>query len=136
MTSDAATLSRREEAIEAAKRLSAIFAERAAEHDAYGSFPFENFPFPPESGLLRLTIPTQYGGAGLGIETLCRVTQEIAIGDPATALVMQQHLLQHAGIARLGRWPADVYEMVVKATVDDGALINAARVEPEQGTPA
>src|SRR5918993_27338 len=86
MTSDATTLSRREEAIEAAKRLSAIFAERAAEHDADGSFPFENFSPLHEAGLLRLTIPTQHGGDGLGIETLCRVTQEIAIGDPATAL--------------------------------------------------
>lgn len=125
-----------EQAVEAATRLGEIFALRAAEHDAEASFPFENFEMLHEAGLLAMTVPAERGGSGLGIETLCRVTQAIASGEPSTALVMQQHLLQQAGLARLGRWPAEVYDEVVRATVAEGAVINAARVEPELGTPA
>jgi alkylation response protein AidB-like acyl-CoA dehydrogenase len=125
-----------DQAVEAATRLAEVFAKRAAEHDAEGSFPFENFAMLHDAGLLAMTVPVERGGSGLGIETLCRVTQAIAAGEPSTALVMQQHLLQQAGLARLGRWPAAVYDEVVRATVEEGAVINAARVEPELGTPA
>lgn len=124
------------EAIAAAERLAPIFASTAGAHDADSSFPFENFDLLQDAGLLKLTIPVEQGGDGLGIETLCRVTQAIATGDPSTALVLQQHLLQHAGIARLGRWPEAVYQRVVRDSVETGAIINAARVEPELGTPA
>ncbi|MGE3985320.1 MAG: acyl-CoA dehydrogenase family protein [Dehalococcoidia bacterium] len=125
-----------DEAVEAATRLGEVFARRAAEHDADSSFPFENFEMLHEAGILAMTVPVERGGSGLGIETLCRVTQAISTGEPSTALVMQQHLLQQAGLARLGRWPAEVYDEVVRATVEEGAVINAARVEPELGTPA
>lgn len=124
------------EVVEAAKRLAPLFAERAAEHDRDASFPFENFQHLRDARLLNLTVPADRGGDGLGVEAICRVVQEIATGEPSTALVLSMQYLQRAGAARSGKWPADVYDRVTRESVEGISLINAARVEPELGTPA
>ncbi|HLF70697.1 MAG TPA: acyl-CoA dehydrogenase family protein [Dehalococcoidia bacterium] len=124
------------EAIEKAQRLAADFATRAAIHDRDASFPFENFDALRDAGLLNLTTPEEMGGDGFGIEVVCRVVQAIATGDPSTALVLQFHYLNHAGIARGQRWPRPIYEKFCRESLEGIALINNARVEPELGTPA
>jgi len=44
--------------------------------------------------------------------------------------------LHHDAIARNPHWPANLARLVGQMAVEDGALINALRVEPELGTPA
>lgn len=116
--------------------LAADFATRAAAHDREASFPFENFTALHEAGLLSLTIPSEFGGQGLGLSTLCRVIEGIARGDASTALVLTMHYLQHAHAAGDRKWNRAVYERLCRESVEGIALLNAARVEPELGTPA
>jgi alkylation response protein AidB-like acyl-CoA dehydrogenase len=112
------------------------FAERAAEHDRDGSFPFKNFGVLHEFGLLSLTVPREVGGGGANLATTARVVRAIAYAEPATALVVIMQYLFHIGITQSSCWPERVREMVQRDAVENGALINALRVEPELGTPA
>jgi alkylation response protein AidB-like acyl-CoA dehydrogenase len=112
------------------------FATRAATHDRDSSFPFENFTALHAAGLLSLTVPRELGGQGLGLATICRVIAGIARGDASTALVLTMHYLQHAHAARSRRWHPEVYQQLCRETIEGIALLNAARVEPELGTPA
>lgn len=112
------------------------FAERAAEHDRDGSFPFENFDLLRESGLLSLTVPCEFGGGGANLATTARVVRVVAYAEPATALVLTMQYVHQLGIAQSTRWPRRVREIVQRDAVEKGALINALRVEPDLGTPA
>ncbi|MBD2664021.1 acyl-CoA dehydrogenase family protein [Richelia sinica] len=111
------------------------FATRAAIHDIEASFPFENFKILHEAGLLSLTIPQELGGQGLGLAHICRIIEKIAQGDASTALVLTMHYVQHAQASRHRRWPPEIYQRLCRESVEGIALINAARVEPELGTP-
>jgi alkylation response protein AidB-like acyl-CoA dehydrogenase len=116
--------------------LAADFATRAAIHDRNGSFPFENFQALHQAQLLSLTIPQEFGGQDVSYKTICRVIEKIASSDASTALVLTMHYLQHSNAARTRRWHPAVYERLCRESVTGIALLNAARVEPELGTPA
>jgi alkylation response protein AidB-like acyl-CoA dehydrogenase len=117
-------------------RLQSRFAERAAEHDRDGSFPFENFQLLRVHGLLGLTVPREFGGAEAKLETVARVVREVAYAEPATALILTMQYCFLHGINGNSRWPHRIRELVQRDAVENGALINALRVEPELGTPA
>ncbi|MBD2441554.1 acyl-CoA dehydrogenase family protein [Nostoc sp. FACHB-110] len=121
---------------EKVEALAQDFATRAAAHDKDGSFPFENFTALHQAGLLSLTIPQDLGGEDLGLTSICQVIEGIARGDASTALVLNMHYLQHAKASRQRCWHPDVYRKVCAESIADISLINAARVEPELGTPA
>ncbi|MEH2056599.1 MAG: acyl-CoA dehydrogenase family protein [Nostoc sp.] len=122
--------------LDLADSLAADFATRAAIHDRNSSFPFENFDALHKAKLLSLTVPVEFGGQAVGYTTACQVIEKIASGDPSTALVLTMHYLQHASAARHRRWHPTVYEKLCRESVQGIALLNAARVEPELGTPA
>jgi alkylation response protein AidB-like acyl-CoA dehydrogenase len=127
--------------LEARRRAAALeatsdLASRAAQHDREGSFPFESFRTLGEASLLSLTVPVEYGGDGLGLGVARQVVEQVARGDASVALVLAMHYIMHAGIAREGRWPADLHRQVSESSVRGVALVNALRVEPELGTPA
>jgi alkylation response protein AidB-like acyl-CoA dehydrogenase len=121
---------------ELVESLAADFATRAAIHDRDSSFPFENFQALQQAQLLSLTVPREFGGKDAGYATVCRVIEKIASGDASTALVLTMHYLQHNNAARTRRWHPAVYERLCRESVTGIALLNAARVEPELGTPA
>lgn len=108
-------------------------ARGAAAADESGRFPAGNLAVLHEAGLLALTVPRTYGGAGAGLAAAARVVRAVARGEPATALVLAMQYVQH-GAAR--GWPEAQYARLARAAVQDGALINVLRVEPELGTPA
>ncbi|QRQ85166.1 acyl-CoA dehydrogenase family protein [Cupriavidus oxalaticus] len=117
--------------------LSARFAAGAAAHDAAASFPHDNVAQLHAQGLVAQVVPRDYGGGGAGLAQARRIIAAVAGGDPATALVLTMTYLQHRAIARPdSRWPHVVREQVFADAVQDGALINALRVEPELGSPA
>jgi alkylation response protein AidB-like acyl-CoA dehydrogenase len=122
--------------VERALVLAANFAERAAEHDRDGSFPFENFRELSEAGLLSLTVPAALGGAGAGAKYAARIVGIIGKADPSTALVLSMHYINHLVMARSATWPARLARRLARETVEGLALINALRVEPELGSPA
>lgn len=120
----------------AAARLRGVLSARAAEHDRAGSFAHDNIVLLHRAGLLGLTVPHVFGGLGRGLHEAARVVETVAAGDASTALVLAMTYVHHAAIARAPAWPAALKERVAAATITDGGLINALRVEPALGTPA
>jgi alkylation response protein AidB-like acyl-CoA dehydrogenase len=115
----------------------AEIARRAPEHDRDGSFPHEAFDRLFDVGALALTVPVGLGGGGAGLAPSCRLIEAVGAADPSVALVLSQHVMFHALLARADNtWPAAVRERVQRSAVDGVALINALRVEPDLGTPA
>jgi alkylation response protein AidB-like acyl-CoA dehydrogenase len=112
------------------------FAERAPLHDRTASFPFENFQELSDAGLLALPVPKALGGAGAGVRETARVVGAVGNADAATGLVLAMHYIHHLVIAKGGRWPAHLAERVSRDAVKGLALINALRVEPDQGSPS
>jgi alkylation response protein AidB-like acyl-CoA dehydrogenase len=112
------------------------FSERACEHDRDATFPFENFEALGQAGFLSATVPKSLGGGGVSLAVARRVIAGIAGVEPSTALVLTMQYLFHVAIADNDRWPAGLRERIQRDAVQQGALINALRVEPELGTPA
>jgi alkylation response protein AidB-like acyl-CoA dehydrogenase len=121
---------------ERANALASEFAARAAQHDRDASFPFENFTALSEAGLLALTVPVALGGHGAGALDAARLIGIFGKADPSTALVLSMHYIQHLVMARSAHWPARLARKLARETIDGVALINALRVEPDQGSPS
>jgi alkylation response protein AidB-like acyl-CoA dehydrogenase len=121
-------------AVGVARNLANGFGALAAQDDRQGHFPFRQIEALRRSELLALTAPREQGGGGAGLELSARVIFEIGRGDPAAALIL---VMQYAQLALMdrGRWPASLADAVIRAAVEEGALINALRVEPDLGTP-
>ena len=117
-------------------RLRPQLAARAAEHDRDGSFPHENFALLQAHGLVGIVAPLAFGGSAATLATARQVVRAVAYADPATALVLTMTYLQTRQINRPGsRWPLRLRERVGRDSVEQGALLNALRVEPELGSP-
>jgi len=116
--------------------LTEAFAATAEAHDRDSSFPFENFARLHREGLLALTAPKALGGGGADLATTLRVVEAVARGEPATALVLTMQYLFHASLDGRAGWNDALKARVVRDALEQGALINALRVEPELGTPA
>ena len=78
-------------AVEEARRLRPLFAQRADKHDADGSFPVDDFADLRSSGLLGLLVPTRLGGLGATFADYVEVALELAAGSGSTALVYNMH---------------------------------------------
>jgi len=120
----------------AAERLATLFAAEASKHDRTGRLPAGPFDRLHAAGLLNLTIPTALGGTGAGLGEVVAVIGHIARGDASVALVHTMHLLHVASIFRRASWPRHLSERIAWEILDGPALVNALRVEPEQGSPA
>ncbi|PWC28490.1 acyl-CoA dehydrogenase family protein [Teichococcus aestuarii] len=112
------------------------FAAGAAAHDRAGSFPHENFALLREAGLPGLTVPRRWGGEEAGLARCTAVIGTLAEGCPATALVLAMQLIQLRTLLADPAWPEALRARLAREAVEEGALFNALRVEPELGTPA
>ena len=125
-------------------RLASLLAEltprlaaTAAAYDVSGSFPHDNFALLHQYGLISQAVPVASGGGGAGLAEARRIVAAVAGGESATALVLTMTYLQHRTIGRAdSRWPEAVRQQVFRSAVEEGALINSLRVEPELGSPA
>lgn len=72
---------------------------RAAEYDRENRFFAEDFEELRERGYLRLFVPEDLGGPGLGMYEVSRLQQVLAKAAPATALGINMHLVW-TGVAR------------------------------------
>jgi alkylation response protein AidB-like acyl-CoA dehydrogenase len=107
----------------------------AARHDREGSFPHGSLAALRDAGLLALTVPAAVGGGGAGLRVSALAVEAVGAACPATALVLAMQYLKHAALARSRDWPAALRVEMQRSAVEDGALINALRVEPELGSP-
>jgi alkylation response protein AidB-like acyl-CoA dehydrogenase len=112
------------------------FAERAALYDRTAGFPFENFQDLADAGLLALPVPKAIGGGGGSVADAMRVVGLVGKADAATGLVLAMHYIHHLVIAKNGHWPQHLAHKVGRDAVNDIALINALRVEPDLGSPS
>ncbi|MFC4049921.1 acyl-CoA dehydrogenase family protein [Actinomadura syzygii] len=117
-----------------AAELADDFAERADEHDRDNTFPFENFERMREAGYLRLTVPEELGGLGADLNDLVAAQERLAMGCPATALVVNMHVSPIGQLASM--WRSDPQPRLEQWLRDcaEGKVINAV-LSAEPGAP-
>lgn len=74
--------------------------ERAAVHDRENTFPQDDLDELREAGYLSILVPSELGGAGLGLEQAAILQQRLATASPATALSINMHLVW-TGVAKV-----------------------------------
>ncbi|MGJ9459732.1 acyl-CoA dehydrogenase family protein [Oceanobacillus sp. CF4.6] len=111
------------------------FASRARQHDEDGSFPFENFEDLKGIGYPALTVPKEYGGAGISLLDMLQFQEIIGKADGSTALSIGWHMgiMKHLGENQI--WQKETYEAIARDVAQTGALLNNAASEPAAGSP-
>ncbi len=120
-------------ALEAAVR---VVAEAAPEADQTGQFPWAGIRAVHQAGLLESTVATRYGGPGGTLSTAAHILAALGRGDPSVALISAMTIFNHLGQAAKGHWPEELYRELLSQARGKPLLLNAARVEPELGSPA
>ncbi len=75
-----------------AREVAAAIAPDAARWDAEDRFPEPSYAALRDAGLLRLTVPAEHGGDGLGVPEACAVLEELAGSCFASAMLAQLYL--------------------------------------------
>ncbi|MFT9380812.1 acyl-CoA dehydrogenase family protein [Gluconobacter sp. P5B12] len=113
-----------------------VFAERAPRYDRSGNIATENLHDLHEAGFLALALPKTARGQDISLRTVTQIIGRLAQGDPSTALILAMQYLQSGAFSHSSQWSEDVKQELFESIHQEGALINALRVEPELGTPA
>ncbi|KXV30492.1 acyl-CoA dehydrogenase [Gluconobacter japonicus] len=113
-----------------------VFTERAPRYDRSGNIAVENLHDLHEAGFLALALPKAAGGEDISLRTVTQIISRLAQGDPSTALILAMQYLQSGAFAHSAQWSDEVKQELFESIRQEGALINALRVEPELGTPA
>lgn len=111
-------------------------AAAGVDSDRTGSFPREGIAALQDAGLLLATVGTRYGGPGGDLLTATRIIAEVGRADPSVALIASMTLFNHLAQAEKSIWPEGYYRQIVAEGRDRPLLLNAARVEPDLGSPA
>jgi len=124
-----------------AERHADELAERAAEHDRDGTFPFEGVEALRQSGFFAAPIPVEHGGLGVtSVHDLVVASSRLARGDASLAIGVNMHLvavhnlvrrLQIATASGNSRRAAALGESLV-AIARDRVVMAAAISEPQQ----
>ncbi len=122
--------------IDRARQLAAGFAERAAQHDREGSFPFENFEELRRDGFFGLTVPRRFGGSEATLSEYLGVLEAIAYGDGSTALAFMMHLKTFGQEREAPAYPPAWVERMALGAVNRGELVNTVATEEGLGSPA
>jgi SfnB family sulfur acquisition oxidoreductase len=112
-----------EEALERASGVREQIAAGAAERDRRRELPAAEIELLSAHGLLAITVPREYGGADVTLETLARVIATIASADPNVAQIPQSHFVYLELVRQLGT-PAQ-RELVFGEVLDGRRLANA-----------
>ncbi|NEI74125.1 acyl-CoA dehydrogenase [Rhizobium lusitanum] len=104
--------------------------------DASGAFPWPGIEVVHAAGLLESAVSARFGGKGAGIADVGRILAALGRGDPSVALISAMTIFTHLGQAAANRWPEPLYRRLLDDARDRPILLNAARVEPELGSPA
>ena len=75
----------------AAGTLAADFATRSSQHDRDASHPTENYDRLRQEGFLELSVPKEFGGAGVGFLGHTLAFEALGQGCPSTALSFNMH---------------------------------------------
>jgi SfnB family sulfur acquisition oxidoreductase len=111
------------EALERAAAVREQIAAGAAERDRLRELPAAEIELLSDEGLLAITVPREYGGADVSLETLARVVSLIASADPNVAQIPQSHFVYLELVRQLGT-PAQ-RELIFGAVLAGQRLANA-----------
>ena len=111
-------------------------ADAAPEVDRSGAFPWAGIRAVHASGLLESTVAKRYGGRGASLLDTAHILAALGRGDPSVALITAMTLFNHLAQASRNHWPEDLYLSLLAEAKERPLLLNAARVEPELGSPA
>lgn len=96
MTQVTGTAHQSESIVDAAKSLTKVFAERAADNDENDRFVADNYADLKTSGLISAGVPSDLGGGGASIRELCDVLKIIGGACGSTGLAFSMHTHQVA----------------------------------------
>ncbi len=132
------------EAISAAHKIAAELAPGAIERDRVRQLPYAELDRVSETGLLGITVPRAYGGAGVGATTLAEVTAILSAADASLGQIPQNHFYMIEAL-RIGGSEAQkrfFFERVLNGrrignafceTGTKNALEFATRIDPQPG---
>jgi alkylation response protein AidB-like acyl-CoA dehydrogenase len=112
------------------RSLAEDFATRAAQHDREATDPVENYATLRQEGFYALNIPTELGGAGVGLLGWSLAAEELAQGCPSTALSFNMHLSVVGPLMESSLVPLATKERLAKMVVHEGKLIGGNFSEP------
>ena len=117
-------------------KVSDILAQAAPDADRGDVFPWTGIRAVHQSGLLESTVGKDFGGEGATLADTAHTLAALGRGDPSVALISAMTIFTHLGEASRSRWPQDLYRRILSEAKTRPILLNAARVEPELGSPA
>jgi SfnB family sulfur acquisition oxidoreductase len=91
-----------EQALARAEAVLERIAAGAAERDRERRLPVVAIELLSAEGLLAITVPAEFGGAGVSAETLARVVSLLASADPNVAQIPQSHFVYLELVRQLG----------------------------------
>lgn len=110
------------------------FEQYAQQIDEQGAFPKENVDLLREIGYTKLTLPTEYGGAGYKVYDALLAHEKLGSLDGSTALVVAWNLLTVGELYEYRYWDTPQLENFAKK-VNAGAITNRAVSEFAMGSP-
>src|SRR5256714_8563551 len=113
-----------------ARCLAADFATRSAQHDREASDPVENYAALRDAGFYGLNVPTELGGAGIGLLGWSLAAEELAQGCASTALSFNMHLSVVGPVMESPLVPRATKERLAKMVVHEQKLIGGNFSEP------
>src|ERR1700729_3453617 len=90
------------EALAVAEEVSAKLAEGAAARDRDRILPYEEMELISDAGLLAITVPKTYGGAGVRAGTVARVIAALSRADGSIGQIPQNHFFMLEGLRLQG----------------------------------
>lgn len=110
------------------------FKNTAAEIDEHARFPKENIQSLVDLGYTKITLPSEYGGEGLGVYDLVLFQETLASYDPNTSLSIGWSLGVVGEIFEKQLWDQDKLDFFAQE-VANGAIVNRAVSEVQTGSP-
>lgn len=111
-------------------------ADAAPHADQTGAFPWAGINAVHRAGLLESTVASRYGGRGATLKQAAQILAALGRGDPSVALISAMTIVNHLGQAAKNHWPDHLYRRLLQESRERPLLLNAARVEPDLGSPA
>jgi len=109
-------------------------AAHAAEVDRTEEYPWENVRLLTEAGLMGMTIPTAYGGRGLGfLEAVLAIEQMAQVCGVTARIVVEANM---GAISAIMRYGSEAQKRLAAELVLDGDKPAICITEPEAGSAA
>ncbi|WP_030169758.1 MULTISPECIES: acyl-CoA dehydrogenase family protein [Actinomycetes] len=118
------------------KALTAEVASTAEQYDRSGDIPVAGLAAAHRGGYLTATVAARFGGPEAGPFEVVQILSALGEGDPSVALIAANNLAIHQMQAATDSWPADLYDDLLRQSVQGPAPVNVIRAEPELGAPA